>query len=980
MTIVHKVLLVVALLQPQLISAKTISSDEAATIAREFFSSKNYGDKGEVSCRSINRRVVNDRQTVAGPELQDATPAYYLFENVSDKGFVIVAADDSWQPIVGYSLSAKLGAENMPPQLVWFLESYERAMASGQAKAETDFVPVAVSPIMKTQWNQREPYNNLCDEYQIYGGGYVRCPTGCVATAIAQVMKVHDFPDRGRGKVSDYDLNNVYEWNKMIDNYEMTQYTDEQAAAVARLMRDIGAAVSMNYNVSESGAQEADILPSLFRHFNYSKDMQMLFRTYYSTSEWMAMIQDNLTKGWPVIYSGISSEGGHEFVIDGIDGDGFVHINWGWGGSADGYFDISALNPSEIGTGGGSGSYNRDQSMVINIHPGEADTDNSNYPGVLYIYNIRNGSETAEDGSCEGNMFYLCFDYANFTNREFLYVTNPAYVSWSLFDKDKKLIGNEIERGRLGTLRPKYYSTDGGLSIDLADVPDGEYYISFTPWTSDDYQYDIYFASDPYYPVRKHDGKLYFPDKVKGYDDCSIEFVSLEQLAPIYNREQSKSFRIKATFRNTGNVTISGGFEMYMLPDGCDEVLDELPSDAQLLGSIDINMIYQGSSSTGDFKARSNNSFVNLSAGKHRVAFVYNRELVKMDEPVYIEITDFPDEHPFVLTDRLLLNPDEVPNIRTWVGYELSYIAPWSWSWWYDGNQAIQFWARKRDSNEPEFLLREILASDMSTGSQASFILWDFADLTWKTPGTYDFYLKYKLNDEWVYIDSPNNRGMFTVVEDIPEYDLHLSSPMVINNGKPVTAGSYFPITFNVKTNTGFKLSGESIYPSMYFASSPDAETIGFGTDFVFGKDTLAPGEETSVYLKAYINTSDVDVENSRLMAIMSYSFIDGEYWKSALMNPGEYINSTYLTWDSGAGLSAIEADAERVRIEVENGACIISGLSTGDHVTIYSIDGRKCFGCRAEADNIQIALCQGVYIVNVHGADYSCSTKTIVK
>jgi len=983
---------------PTGVSAKSISPEEAAAIAKDFFVSKGNSAKGVSTLEIVNVTPKMSAKNSFYVESEDSAPAYYLFNDAA--GFVIVSGDDECNPIVGYSLDSKLQSDNLPPQLVWFLESYGNTVKAGAVTSTSDFVATPVAPIMKTKWNQVMPYNNLCPKYS---GDEYPAPTGCVATAIAQVMKVHNFPTRGKGSVAynegswngyNVDLNHDYDWANMIDYYESPEYTQAQGDAVARLMHDVGAAVCMEYGREQSGALHGSIISGLFRHFNYSKDMQMLYRDTYKSSEWLSMIQDNLLKGWPVIYSGNSASSGHEFVLDGIDRNGYVHVNWGWGGMADGYFDINSLEPYSIGTGGGDGSYNREQAMVINIHPGDADADNTQYPGMLYFYNFKAIASTDDDGWVDGMKMSMSFDFTNFTDKELKFRT--IKLTFSLLDKDKNVINPNFLSGTNGNLERHYYATDrypqaqdpmAASQCDFTDVADGEYYLclnnqfeylGYYANEESGYMQDIYYASDPYYPVIKRDGKLLLPRKAKGYSEYSVELISLEQTAPKYNTQDSK-LQMSAVFRNNGNVSATGNVAVYVLPDDAPESFTELPAGAESIGYISLAGIYPGASKACSFTASWDYKFNSIAVGKHRLAFTYAGKLIEMSQPAYFEITELPNNHPFVLTTDLLLNPDEVPNTDFWVGYEFGYVVNDNWRDWFNEDKALQFWAKRRGSDDAEFLLREVDANEMYFGSQNSFIIWDYANLLWKTPGVYDFYLKYKSGDEWVYLDVPMNKGSFTVVEDKPEYDLVLSSPMIINDGNPVKTDRYFPVSFTVKSNTGISFEGDNAWMSLKFTRDPYSDdNIGYCTDFTYGKKVLNPGEETTISTSAYIGSYTEGVEKMKLMAMLQFMFMDGDYWKSVTVNPGDYMESTYVNFES-AGISDVTDDANII-VHVEGMVCTVTGMESGDRVDIYSIDGRKCFGMDCMTNSVEAALMPGVYVVNVLGNNRSYSIKIVVR
>ena len=230
-------------------------------------------------------------------------------------------------------------------------------------------------------WGQSTPYNNLCPLGPHYdasgqpdGREYERSLTGCAATAIAQIMYYHKYPTKGQGgkasvgvpynnPTATYTVNfdeATYDWANMIDDYK-EGYTEEQANAVATLMYHAGVALDMQYSPDASGTYARKVVTALKRNFGYPETVRLLMRADYSEQEWMNLIYTELSEGRPIQYNGQDAiNGGHAFVFDGYDQEGLVHVNWGWEGDKDGYYDVSLLNPS-------GWRFTSNQSMVIGI-------------------------------------------------------------------------------------------------------------------------------------------------------------------------------------------------------------------------------------------------------------------------------------------------------------------------------------------------------------------------------------------------------------------------------------------------------------------------------------------------------------------------------------------------------------------------------------------------------------------------------------
>ena len=349
------------------------------------------------------------RMSVSSAVSPSAT-CYYVFANGEDKGFTIVSGDDRMPEVVGYSAQGTYDPDHLPANYVGFMKAYQEtveALLKGDAQVSGGLAEArqwraeragtaAVAPLLGgIKWNQRAPYNNMCPLYE----GTNRSVTGCVATAMAQVMMYYQYPKELETTIKAYNTQTygiqipeissgaTYDWDNMLPDYSKSDYNSAQADAVAKLMYHCGAAVKMDYGPSSG----ANVTPAILAtYFGYDADlMQDLTRTVFTLQQWMTLIDNELKAKRPILYSGQSSDGGHEFVCDGSDGKGLYHINWGWGGYQDGYFDLTILQPQKGGAGSGSAvdGYNRNCSMIIGITPdnGKVDEPLASYPQIMSI-------------------------------------------------------------------------------------------------------------------------------------------------------------------------------------------------------------------------------------------------------------------------------------------------------------------------------------------------------------------------------------------------------------------------------------------------------------------------------------------------------------------------------------------------------------------------------------------------------------------
>jgi len=325
--------------------------------------------------------VSQDKLTLAYADASDGGKScFYAFNRAGGQGFIIVSADDRANEILAYSDTGSFSYDALPDDVKHWLAgyadqiSYLRASKLQPKKVEASTSDKEVKPLLGgIQWNQDEPYNDLCPNYDLN----TRCATGCVATAMAQVMYYHRWPVSGTGTHSyqpsvlggttlTADFGGTqYAWSDMLPTYDDSS-SDASRLAVATLMLHCGVSVDMEYSTSSGSA--SDVVPmALTRYFNYDKAIAYRTRNYYGTAEWDEVIKRELDGGRPIVALGRSSAGGHAFVFDGYDKNGLIHVNWGWGGMSNGYFRTSALTPATQGIGGSTGGFNYSQYIVTGI-------------------------------------------------------------------------------------------------------------------------------------------------------------------------------------------------------------------------------------------------------------------------------------------------------------------------------------------------------------------------------------------------------------------------------------------------------------------------------------------------------------------------------------------------------------------------------------------------------------------------------------
>jgi len=322
---------------------------------------------------------------------------YWVFNTENDNGFVIVAGDDIAIPILGYSDSGSFDADNVNPEMQWWLDSYAAEIEWAKSQGIETVVSYQdasnksdIAKLCSTTWDQSKPYNLKCPQ-----SGRTYCYTGCVATAMAQVMKKWNHPSATTTLIPSYTASSLnttvgpvssgtsFTWSKMTNSYSSSS-TDN--TGVSTLMFACGVSVEMDYSTSGSGASETDIPYALKTYFDYADCARLVYRTDMTADGWADAIYNDLAKGYPVIMCGAqlttsssssASLSGHCFVCDGYQASSDkYHFNWGWSGSGDGYFALTALAPSTTGSGGGTAGegYDYMKSAILGIVPNDQAT------------------------------------------------------------------------------------------------------------------------------------------------------------------------------------------------------------------------------------------------------------------------------------------------------------------------------------------------------------------------------------------------------------------------------------------------------------------------------------------------------------------------------------------------------------------------------------------------------------------------------
>ncbi|MCM1077624.1 MAG: C10 family peptidase [Bacteroides sp.] len=446
-----------AILLPTAISAKSLNADEAKQIAADFIRDRGIAPRQSRGSASTPLQLTLATQ---GSKISRAAgPAYYIFNISDNNGYVIVSGDDSFNEILGYADSGNYRTDNVNPAMEFWLNNLAAEMATPPTKnsnpSRATVTMTDVAPLLKTTWNQLTPYNNECwVDYlrPTIGQQPQHAPTGCVATAMAQVINYHQWPQNYK----DFE----YKWDLMLPSYNGTE-SAESIDQVAKLMKHCGTAVGMRYGSAASGAPSQNIAPALVNDFGYDgSKIQYLEYNSLGKERMHALLNDELKEGRPVLVAGEYPQAvdeGHQFIFDGCTSDGFFHVNWGWGGYLDGYFRITSLRPEDYGTGGAQQGYSFNVSMITGIQPKKnIDPTSGLRAKIKAMGDLRMVSENAPDTVTYSYSGYYSptFYTSNGQNSGFINIGTSSFTGYDDYFQTK---WTRLSTGEISIKGEKYY-------------------------------------------------------------------------------------------------------------------------------------------------------------------------------------------------------------------------------------------------------------------------------------------------------------------------------------------------------------------------------------------------------------------------------------------------------------------------------------------------------------------------------------------
>ncbi len=518
----------------------------------------------------------------------------YIFDIEQGQGFIIVSGDDIGEPVLGYSFGGPYDKTGMPYAFYKLLEQYKQEIGFGvlngfrppettdakwEALLNGTYVvgEKTVGPLMTTKWNQLPYYNDMCP-------GNPKSVTGCVATAMAQVMKYWNQPAQGTGMHS----YNHAVYGTLSANFGATTYNwaampdivNSPNTPVATLMYHCGVSVNMNYSPNMSGALMIELdtpictESALKNFFGYSTNMQGLRRSSYTNTQWINMLRSDLDNGRPIPYAGIGSGGGHAFVCDGYTND-YFHFNWGWGGLADGNFLLDALNPGDTGAGGGSGGYNSGQQAIFGVEPvsGGGGGGSGAYDLALYNYVTVNPNAISV-----GQAFSVFTDVANFGNETF-----TGDFAALIFDNQANPV--DFAATLSGYTMPPQTHFTNGLTFStsgMTNLMPGDYFIGI-----------LFRPTGGEWDFVANNGKYTNMVPFQVVNNNVIALYSPFSLAAGSTIVQNQPFQINVQVANYGSTTFTGAVDvsLYHL-DGNFAATVQTHSNISLEGGYYYNMIF----------------------------------------------------------------------------------------------------------------------------------------------------------------------------------------------------------------------------------------------------------------------------------------------------------------------------------------------------------------------------------------------------
>ena len=634
--------------------SQSVDLQTAQTLAEHFYSQQFQQKKAHALRLYVTEKGTGIQKSA------DAPVRYYIFNDDSN-GFVIVSGDMRFPPVLGYSTQGGFDTAGMPENIRWWLQEYSNQMEAALARPEAAMLQAdpmwkqcldnstpftqksgtAVSPLIRTQWGQGYPFNDSCPyDENAYKTNY-HSPAGCVATAMAQILKFWNWPAKGIGfrtyYASNYSTQHAcfekasYDWSNMTNSYSNSSSIQEKRA-VAQLMYHCGVSVEMSYGTNSSGAYTyltdyqmttynyTDARTALMRCFGCDTVLGFKRNDYTDSNQWINMLKTELDAGRPILYSGSNPKSGHAFVCDGYDtyyGKYYFHINWGWTGTSDGYFFISALDPINQGTGGSESGYNMNQNALFvrpNVYPASTLCDLQLY-APMHISSNPVTYNTA---------FYVSDSIANYDTESF-----DGYIGVMLYNENGRYIG--VAGKTALKLNSYYFHPDFQCELPAqSNLTEGNYIARLAYTTSNDRRWHL--VGDKFF-----DNNLRF--SVKG---GASQTFKLHLYSPL--RISKNPVEYNTSFYFTDSIINSGGTEAFKGYIGI-AIYDSASNFKGLFGSQSISLNSGYFLTSFRCTVPENNG---LPAGSYTAALAYSTDA---DQKWYLIAGDiYPNQCSFRIT------------------------------------------------------------------------------------------------------------------------------------------------------------------------------------------------------------------------------------------------------------------------------------------------------------------------------------------
>lgn len=940
--------------------AGPISPQKAQEIASSFWK-KIAPQKSELRMQPAPRSGRSTNRTSDTSENQN----YYIFTEENSKGFIIISGDDELSPIVGYSTTETRTDEQMPEPLIEWLEMYDQyvdAVRAGKAAPLQRSTGKRIEPLLKTTWDQGSPYNKLCPKV-----GTQTTPTGCTTTAVAQVMKYHSWPQKPKrsitwesnitGEKEYIDITkHTYNWDNMLNSYKGI-YSNENATEVAQLMVDVGKAIKSSYALEGTGAHTSSAIYALVNIFDYSSQARVYKRSEHTNELWMDVLRDNLEARRPILYFGYNFQNtsGHAFVCDGIDENDMLHINWGWGGSYDGFFDMAYMQPSGVGTGGGTGQYSVGQTIIANVYPHESSETGRQGDPTLYMFTpMEMTSETFLDSyettisSLGQAKFRVAGFFINWSHTAFSLNFAGALTNEQ---GDTHLYEFSGDKFRLSV-------EDGGglifpFTINKKDVPAGKYKLQllYKQGTSD---YQVIPGANNGISVEVTDKKVkvsnlnprpalsqitFSPEPAYVGDILNFE-------AKIVNKSEDNRLILVVPVLNTQNSDGSWTSEPQTSNSKLIDVLDEQEIALPFTTNIRFN-----------------------KSGKYFISFAYNVKNYYTDanttfdtnKMFYVEgtsdtldIKELPDGAlPTVISYTVKdINNGANTNIKIRLSNSSSNGEA------YTGTIGIFLRSVQGDK---DYLLNTQYVKNLKSKSYTNLNCATNDYLPLLGPGRYMIIVREFKDGQWQQVRQTVETSYFSILESSTARP-YVCAPMVINDGKVVVQGD----EFKVKVKLDYTKGSHNGYIKVNTA---------YGTTTFVESDPIAVNIEQGKPVELEIPCRCIAT------APLGKWHLSLKYYSLGNMLLGNVSNNTPTYPENGifwigdkTEISTPDGSSASVSVSAER--INISGVEDNATIMVFSIDGRLVY----QGNNTTINVAPGQYIINVISATGCDTFKVIVR